>query len=385
MTGPAPTEGGPVEPGEGAAQAAGMTCPSCGRAVGPQDNFCEACRAELAPAVVSGEVPGAVATCPECQSVHITPDGYCESCGHKVPSSRDHTELDLGMLAGVTDRGLRHHRNEDAMALATAELASGPAAVVVVCDGVSSSQRPDEASLAAAQAAVRVLLAGVRTGGDLLDASRDAISAAQEAVAGLKEEAGGQDPPSATFVSAAITGDGVTLCWLGDSRAYWLGDRPGPDAKRLTTDDSLAGEMVAAGLISEEDALALPQAHVVTGWVGADSGGTAPHVATFEPPGPGVLLLCSDGLWNYRPEAAKLAELALPQALTDPLGAAQALVKFAIDAGGVDNVTVVLAPLPLTPAPRGGTSVPAPGNGSAAALPPPAAVPPDSEEKPPDE
>jgi len=385
VTGPVPAEGGPVEPGEGAVQAAGITCPSCGRAVGPQDNFCEACRAELAPAVVSGEVPGTVTTCPECQSAHITPDGYCESCGHKVPASRDHTELDLGMLAGVTDRGLRHHRNEDAMALATAELASGPAAVAVVCDGVSSSQRPDEASLAAAQAAVRVLLAGVRTGGDLLDASRDAISAAQEAVAGLKEEAGGQDPPSATFVSAAITGDGVTLCWLGDSRAYWLGDRPGPDAKRLTTDDSLAGEMVAAGLISEEDALALPQAHVVTGWVGADSGGTAPHVATFEPPGPGVLLLCSDGLWNYRPEAAKLAELALPQALTDPLGAAQALVKFAIDAGGVDNVTVVLVPLPLTPAPRGGSSVPAPGDGSAAALPPPAAVPPDSEEKPPDE
>jgi serine/threonine protein phosphatase PrpC len=369
VTGPAP-EGGPVKPGEIPAQPAGMTCPSCGRAVGPQDNFCEACRAELAPAVVSGEVPGTVTICPECQSARITPDGYCESCGHKVPSSRDHTELDLGMLAGVTDRGLRHHRNEDAMALATAELAGGPAAVAVVCDGVSSSQRPDEASLAAAQAAVRVLLAGVRTGGDLLEASRDAISAAQEAVAGLKEEAGRQDPPSATFVSAAITGDGVTLCWLGDSRAYWLGDSPGSGAKRLTTDDSLAGEMVAAGLISEEDALTLPQAHVVTGWVGADSGGTAPHVATFEPPGPGVLLLCSDGLWNYRPEAAKLAELALPQALTDPLGAAQALVNFAIDAGGVDNVTVVLAPLPLTPAPREG---PAP------------AVPSDSEEKPPDE
>src|SRR5262249_57402383 len=123
--------------------------------------------AQRAGAVVSGEVRGGAATCPECQSAHIPPDGYCESCGHKLPSSRDHTELDLGMLAGVTDRGLRHHRNEDAMALATAELASGPAAVAVVCDGVSSSQRPDEASLAAAQAAVRVLLTGVRTGGGL--------------------------------------------------------------------------------------------------------------------------------------------------------------------------------------------------------------------------
>jgi serine/threonine protein phosphatase PrpC len=369
--GPLPPEDGPnskvppVAAPDSPAQPGGRACPSCGHAVGPQDNFCEACRTELAPAVVSGEVPGTVTTCPACQSTRITPDGYCETCGHKLPSSRDHTELDLGMLAGVTDRGLRHRRNEDAMALATAELASGPAAVAVVCDGVSSSQRPDEASLAAAQAAVQVLLTGVRTGRDLAQASRDAISAAQEAVAGLKGEPGGQDPPSATFVSAVMTGGTVTLCWLGDSRAYWLGDGPGPAAKRLTTDDSLAAEMVAAGLLSEEDALALPQAHVVTGWVGADSGGTAPHVATFEPPGPGVLLLCSDGLWNYRPEAASLAELALPRALTDPLGAAQALVTFAIDAGGVDNVTVVLVPLPLRPAPR--------------------PAPPDSEEKPPDE
>jgi serine/threonine protein phosphatase PrpC len=117
--------------------------------------------------------------------------------------------------------------------------------------------------------------------------------------------------------------------------------------------------MVAAGLVSEQDALALPQAHVVTGWVGADSSGTAPHVATFEPPGAGVLLLCSDGLWNYQPEAAGLAELALPRALTDPLGAAQALVKFAIDAGGVDNVTVILAPLPLTPAGTARSAAPA--------------------------
>jgi len=57
-------------------------------------------------------------------------------------------------------------------------------------------------------------------------------------------------------------------------------------------------------------------------------------VARFEPPGPGVLLLCSDGLWNYQPEAAKAVQLALPMALTNPLGAASALVAFALEAGG---------------------------------------------------
>ena len=235
------------------------------------------------------------------------------------------------------------------MTLATAELADGPAAVAVVCDGVSSTRRPDEASLAASQAAVQVLLAAVRTGADLVEASRDAVSAAREAVAGLAELPGNTatlDPPSATFVSAVLTGEAVTLCWLGDSRAYWLvaGDS---ESERLTRDDSVAGEMVAAGLLSEADALALPHAHVVTGWVGADLSGAAPHVARFSPPGPGAVLLCSDGLWNYQPEAAGLAQLALPAALTDPLGAAEALVKFALDAGGMDNITALLVPFPL--------------------------------------
>ena len=59
------------------------------------------------------------------------------------------------------------------------------------------------------------------------------------------------------------------------------------------------------------------------------------------------MLICSDGLWNYRPDAAGLAKLALPAAFTDPLGAARTLLAFALEAGGMDNITVVLAPFPL--------------------------------------
>jgi serine/threonine protein phosphatase PrpC len=310
---------------------------------------------------VSGGAPVAGTECPFCHAEQITADGDCESCGRKVPAGRDHLELDLGPLAGVTDKGLRHARNEDAMALATVESASGPAVLAVVCDGVSSSRRPDEASLAAVQAALRVLLPGVRAGEDLAETSKAAVAAAQQALAGL-DEPGRGDPPSATFVSAVMTTEAVTLCWLGDSRAYWLGSRTGSDAERLTCDDSVAGEMVAAGLVSEDAAMALPGAHVVTGWVGANSPAAPPHVATFTPPGPGVLLLCSDGLWNYQPEATGLAGLALPGALTDPLGTAAALVKFALDAGGADNITVVLAPFPpAAHEPTARTSMSSPG------------------------
>ena len=274
--------------------------------------------------------------------------------------SHDHQEIDLSLIAGVTDRGLRHRQNEDAMELAVVPAADGPVLVAVVCDGVSTSIRPAEASLAAAQAAAEVLRTAAQDGTDLTEASSAAVRSAESAVASLAESPGGVG--SATFVSAVITSSAATLCWLGDSRAYWLGapaspapespapESPAPEtAQRLTRDDSLAEEMVAAGLLPADEALSSPHAHVVTRWVGADPGEATPHVVTFEPPGPGVLMLCSDGLWNYQPDAGKLAELALPTALTNPLGAAQALVTFAIEAGGRDNITVVLAPFPPAP------------------------------------
>ena len=60
---------------------------------------------------------------------------------------------------------------------------------------------------------------------------------------------------------------------------------------------------------------------------------------------------CSSELWNYLPEAADLAALAMPAALTDPHGVAVHMVQFAIDAGGADNITVVLIPYPRPDAP----------------------------------
>jgi serine/threonine protein phosphatase PrpC len=263
------------------------------------------------------------------------------------PSSRDHAEVDLGPAAGVSDRGLRHHRNEDAMALAAEQAPDGPVVVAVVCDGVSSSARPDEASQAAAQAGLPILVAAVQAGGDLGEASRAAVVAARQAIADLQGPGG--DTSATTFVSAVASGYEVTLCWLGDSRAYWLG-QPAEESRLLTRDDSVAGGMIAAGLVDEAAAMASPHAHVLTRWLGgeaadlADDPERAPHVERFTPPGAGSLLICSDGLWNYLAEGADLARLALPKALTDPLGAAADMVKFAVDAGGADNITAVLIP-----------------------------------------
>jgi serine/threonine protein phosphatase PrpC len=260
--------------------------------------------------------------------------------------ARDHVELDLGGLAGVTDRGLRHHRNEDAMALATADTPGGPAAIAVVCDGVSTSDRPDEASLAGAEAAAAILGAALRAGGDAAQASADAINAATAAVTGITDPARpAETAPASTYVSAVIVGAEVTICWAGDSRAYWLPADPDAAARLLTMDDSWAYELIAEG-VPEAEALASPQAHQITRWLGADGRTQDPRVIRFAPAGDGAVLLCSDGLWNYRTDPADLAALAMPAALTDQLAAAAKLVAFALEAGGQDNITAVLARFP---------------------------------------
>ncbi|RFU42971.1 hypothetical protein DZF91_03670 [Actinomadura logoneensis] len=112
----------------------------------------------------------------------------------------------------------------------------------------------------------------------------------------------------------------------------------------LTRDDSWAEEMVRAGAMTPEAAHADRRAHLLTGWLGADSGGASSSVAAFAPDGPGAVLVCSDGLWNYLPEPADLA--AALGAADDPVGGVRVLLDAALDAGGRDNVTVVLVPFP---------------------------------------
>jgi serine/threonine protein phosphatase PrpC len=233
--------------------------------------------------------------------------------------------------------------------------AAGQVAVAIVSDGVSSAPRPDEASLTAVRTGMGLLAEGIQRGDDPAQASLTAVNAAARALAEL---AGADGAPAATYVSAVVSRELMTICWLGDSRAYWLAAEgvasSGPNdtiditggSRRITRDDSLAEEMVAAGLASMDDAMASPQAHVITRWLGADLPDPVAHIEQFAPPGPGVLLVASDGLWNYRQEAAELAAMAMPAALERPLDAAADLVKFAIDSGGLDNITVVLIPFP---------------------------------------
>ncbi|MGW4301698.1 protein phosphatase 2C domain-containing protein [Streptomyces sp. NPDC004646] len=301
--------------------------------------------------------------CVACRAGRVDGDGYCENCGHAQPRERDHMERESGPLAAVSDRGLRHHRNEDAFAVAHTALPDGaPASVAVVCDGVSSATRPDEASMAASRAAGDSLLAALPRGTHPQAAMHEAIVTAAQAVDALagepdeaREHAPHQNAPACTIVASVVTSGLLVVGWVGDSRAYWVPDDRTAAPARLTEDDSWAAQMVAAGLMNEAEAYADERAHAITGWLGADAYELEPHTASFKPDRAGVVIVCTDGLWNYAEAAEELARIVPEDAAERPLHAAQVLVGHALDGGGHDNVTVAVVPFPA----------PAPGAGSA--------------------
>ncbi|OEJ96244.1 PP2C family serine/threonine-protein phosphatase [Streptomyces thermolilacinus] len=300
-----------------------------------------------------------VTGCVACRAGRVSADGYCENCGHKQPQERDHMEREVGRaVAAVSDRGLRHHRNEDAFAVSDATLPDGsPAVVAIVCDGVSSASRPDDASAAAARAADASLRAGLPLGTNPQQAMHDAIVAASDAVNALADEPPGdggagsehdahrhRNAPACTVVGAVTANGLLVVGWVGDSRAYWVPDDRSAPAARLTEDDSWAAQMVAAGLMNEAEAYADERAHAITGWLGADAYELEPHTAVFRPDRPGVVVVCTDGLWNYAESADDMARVLPADAAEHPLHCARVLVGHALDGGGHDNVTVAVVP-----------------------------------------
>ncbi|MFJ6069434.1 PP2C family serine/threonine-protein phosphatase [Streptomyces sp. NPDC093065] len=301
--------------------------------------------------------PAAEKVCVACRAGRVDDDGYCENCGHAQPRERDHMEQESGPIAAVSDRGLRHHRNEDAFSVGCTALPDGaPASVAIVCDGVSSATRPDDASLAASRAAGQSLLGALPRGTHPQQAMHDAILAASHAVNALadepataREQAPHQNAPACTLVGAVVTAGLLVVGWVGDSRVYWVpADRATPPA-RLTEDDSWAAQMVAAGLMNEAEAYADERAHAITGWLGADAYELEPHTASFKPDRPGVVVVCTDGLWNYAESAEEMADAVPQDAAARPLHGARVLVGHALDGGGHDNVTVALLPFPAPP------------------------------------
>ena len=353
----------------------------------------------------TGVVPGAASSydatpvavrCGTCGEGVYT-DGYCDQCGAKEPNPRDHLEENVAVwVGGVSDIGRRHSRNEDALALAAQD---DPVswAVLVVCDGVSNTTDSDIASLAAARAARTVLEQPLSSGMGVAAAAQaaatkrlgEAVAAANGAVIG-KTKQGDEHSPSCTFTGAIVDGRTAYVANVGDSRIYWLPDSGG--GEQLSIDDSVAAEQIASG-IERKVAETGPMAHSITRWLGIDApDDLTPHTRTIQLSEPGWLMLCTDGLWNYCSEAGalhdKIVEFQANGTPAQPLPLARALVGFANNAGGADNITVALARIPAdgediaaagavlqAPAPEATAEVPpVPGETSDATAPDPAGV-----------
>src|SRR6478672_2733805 len=201
----------------------------------------------------------------------------------------------------------------------------------VVADGMGGAQAGEVASEMAVTSFENGLPDGVDTG----EALADVIETANRAIHDRSRSDADHAGMGTTCTAAYVGPDAVTIAHVGDSRAYLLRDG---ELVRLTRDHSLVGELVARGKLTEEQAEAHPQRSVITRALGPEAN-VQVDVETF-PARPGdVFLLNSDGLTGMVGEAGVKPILDGAPSLEQ---AGRDLIAAANEAGGRDNITVVL-------------------------------------------
>jgi len=251
-----------------------------------------------------------------------------------------------GDVACASHIGLRHETNQDAAALGID--GSGHHIVLVVADGVSSTEGAEECARVASHTARDYLAATMDQGlpindDDTVTLFERTFQKAHEAVVS------GSGPIGACTLAAAVAPhDRIVVGNIGDTRTYWFPDDGDPI--RLSIDDSMAQAQMDLGLSREEAERGIG-AHAITKWIGASATDVAPRVMAYKPQQSGWLLVCSDGLWNHVPDAGDFARLMadpVSKAHTDdhghasPAGVADGLIAYANNCGGHDNITVAL-------------------------------------------
>ena len=251
-----------------------------------------------------------------------------------------------GDVACASHIGLRHETNQDAAALGID--GSGHHIVLVVADGVSSTEGAEECARVASHTARDYLTATMDQGLPIND--DDTVTLFERTFQKTHEAVvSGSGPIGACTLAAAVaTHDRIVVGNIGDTRTYWFPDDGDPI--RLSIDDSMAQAQMDLGLSREEAERGIG-AHAITKWIGASATDVAPRVMAYKPQQSGWLLVCSDGLWNHVPDAGDFARLMadpVSKAHTDdhghasPAGVADGLIAYANNCGGHDNITVAL-------------------------------------------
>ena len=229
--------------------------------------------------------------------------------------------------AGVTDTGKTRTENQDSVY--PEGLGARSSGIIAVADGLGGHPGGDIASGCAIEA---VADAPPGTNGpELVGAAHDRIIARIAEALGERSELIAM---ATTLTLAVLSPDSpIEVAHVGDSRAYVAN---GSNIVQVTEDHTHGMDRVQAGEMSLEEAQKDPDWHVMSNWLGFESYRVATYRVPVEPGD--RLLLCTDGLTNMLDDD-QIAEVLAAGTVEK---SAATLVDAANDAGGVDNITVVV-------------------------------------------
>jgi protein phosphatase len=223
-----------------------------------------------------------------------------------------------------TDTGRQRPANEDSYWV------SNP--LFVLADGMGGAQAGEVAS----QTAVEVFTSGLPDGpGSHEERLADLVGHANSRIHALAQSDEAHAGMGTTLTAAYVGEDDLAIAHVGDSRLYVLRDGA---LEQLTDDHSLVGELVRRGQISAEEAEDHPQRSIITRALGIEDDVVVDH-RTWPVRDGDVFLLCSDGLTGMVSDP-RVAEI-----IRDAPNLSQAahrLIDAANEAGGRDNITVIL-------------------------------------------
>lgn len=255
-------------------------------------------------------------------------------CGRSSTGKVRSNNEDNLWCAPLSDKGAASGPREGSGILAW------PGFLLAVADGMGGQAGGEIASRMAVEGVAREL--AVRVGdhatppAGVAALGKDAIHAANESI----REKGERDPllegMGTTLTVAWVVGGAAEVFQVGDSRAYlWRNGR----LEQLTKDQSLIVKLVEEGLLAPELAETAAGRHIILQALGSDEALDVVHKSVALQPGD-LLLLCTDGLSGLVKHSQIETILRRGGTLSEQAGK---LVALAEDAGGTDNVTVVLA------------------------------------------
>ena len=240
--------------------------------------------------------------------------------------------------AGLTDIGRVRETNEDAFAI------NPKVGLMVVADGLGGHQAGEVASTFVVENLPRQLAMGRAAGMEDSQGAEQLLRQSLLMVAEQLRDMGAAAPKcdgmGATVVAGLVADTTLIIAHLGDSRAYRL--RNGI-LERLTQDHNLGNALRDKGVI-QGDAEDMPEYHMLRRFMGMDKP-LAPDIAGFDLRERDRFLLCSDGLTNMLDDT-DISDILMCETSCEE--ACSQLVTRANQAGGYDNVTVVVADVQST-------------------------------------